>query len=170
MRLLIAFLFLLVACDSTPPPQTVLTLSIEGMHCNSCVQSITAEIDKIDGVTSCVVTLEENNAVVTVTDEALAQTILQNIRRLQFKCRIGWSTTNRSLLGNISNELFLAIWPSDVNLMCFPAVQAKQIALVLKKIENLHHQSAIATKLFHRLRSRETMHQDNSDFLRFPLI
>jgi copper chaperone CopZ len=88
MRLLIAFLFLLVACDSTPPPQTVLTLSIEGMHCNSCVQSITAEIDKIDGVTSCVVTLEENNAVVTVTDEALAQTILQNIRRLQFSVEL----------------------------------------------------------------------------------
>ena len=80
--------FILVGCSSDPPQETVLTYSIVGMHCSGCVQSITAEIDKIDGVTSCVVTLEENNAVVTVTDEALAQTILQNIRRLQFKVEL----------------------------------------------------------------------------------
>ena len=88
MRLLLGFLLLLVACESQPPPRTVLTLSIEGMHCSSCVQSITAEIDKIDGVSSCVVSLEENNAVVTVTDATIAQTIVENIQRLQFTAEL----------------------------------------------------------------------------------
>ena len=51
-------------------------IQIEGMHCDHCKQSVTSELNKIDGV-AAKVKLKKNRAVVSfdrpVDDEALRQ-------------------------------------------------------------------------------------------------
>ena len=53
-------------------------IQIEGMHCDHCKQSVTSELNKIDGV-AAKVKLKKNRAVVSfdrpVDDEALRQAV-----------------------------------------------------------------------------------------------
>lgn len=48
---------------------TVVTLDVQGMHCDACVGLITAEVGKLTGVGEVRVSLEEKTAWVTVDDE-----------------------------------------------------------------------------------------------------
>ena len=84
IRFILCLLLLLVGCSKEPATQTVITYSIEGMHCEGCVESITAEVLRVEGVSSCVVSLDAKNAVVTFWDPSAAQTVLVDIQRLRF--------------------------------------------------------------------------------------
>lgn len=53
------------------------TISIEGMSCQHCVNTITSTLQGLEGVTSVAVSLEAKNAVVegTASDAALKEAI-----------------------------------------------------------------------------------------------
>ena len=59
--------------------QTI-TLNIEGMTCGGCVKSVTSILEGVNGVDKAEVSLENKNAVVTlsadVSDKALSATIV----------------------------------------------------------------------------------------------
>jgi copper chaperone CopZ len=57
----------------------VLHFDVAGMHCDGCVNMITTVVSRLDGVVDCSVSLEEESATVTVTDPALAETIIEAI-------------------------------------------------------------------------------------------
>lgn len=84
IRLFVVLLLLLFSCKVDTPTATTVCYKIGGMHCDSCVESITADVLRVDGVVSCIVSLENEKAVVTITDPVIATTILENIRKLKF--------------------------------------------------------------------------------------
>ena len=60
-----------------------LHLSITGMYCDGCVTAITETVKQIDGVIQCTVSLEQESAVVTVSDPAIAPQIIEKINSLK---------------------------------------------------------------------------------------
>ena len=74
-----AFALLLAGCLSFGPggckpaaaPATTVKLvryDVQGMHCDGCVNAITAKVLKVNGVASCEVSLEEHRATVGLSD------------------------------------------------------------------------------------------------------
>jgi copper ion binding protein len=61
-----------------------LRFSIEGMHCDGCVQAITTAVGNMDGVQACAVSLDEESATVTADDPALAAQIIEKINALGY--------------------------------------------------------------------------------------
>lgn len=61
-------------------PETI--LSVKGMHCPKCVARVTNALEEVDGVTKVVVSLEEENAV--VTGQAEAQVLVDTVNELGF--------------------------------------------------------------------------------------
>ena len=86
MKSVYVLVLLLAGCTSESPPVVPMTLvfSVEGMHCEACVEAITAAVEQVEGVTDCAVSLEEKRAVVLVEDPTLGSTVLEMIRSLQF--------------------------------------------------------------------------------------
>ena len=58
------------------------TLNVEGMHCPKCVARVKKALEGVEGVTSAEVSLEANNAVVTlaadVADEVLIAAVVDS--------------------------------------------------------------------------------------------
>jgi copper ion binding protein len=60
---------LLVACRSEPEPRVMrVEIAVEGMTCESCVQGITHEVGRLEGVQSVEVDLASNTAVVVYAE------------------------------------------------------------------------------------------------------
>ncbi len=91
--LCIALAIALVACDSptvqpaqpvVPVKSTTLVFDVQGMHCNGCVEAITADVRAIAGVRGAQVSLENHTARVEVADPALESTVEGAIRSLGY--------------------------------------------------------------------------------------
>jgi copper ion binding protein len=67
LRALVLGAALLLACRGEPRVMQV-EIAIDGMTCDSCVQAITAEVGRLEGVRSVQVDLEGGKAVVTFTE------------------------------------------------------------------------------------------------------
>lgn len=61
-----------------------LHLDVQGMHCNGCVQAITADVREIDGVTDVQISLEKNSAQITLSKEDSAAKVESSIRALGY--------------------------------------------------------------------------------------
>lgn len=61
-----------------------LHLDIQGMHCDGCVQAITADVREIDGVTDVQVSLEAHAAQVTLSQQGAAAKVESSIRALGY--------------------------------------------------------------------------------------
>jgi len=66
---------------------SVLQFTVEGMHCEGCVGAITQAVSDLPGVTKCEVSLEEERAVVTVTDPSVEPEIIRAIEELTYTAR-----------------------------------------------------------------------------------
>ncbi|PRQ03531.1 Copper-transporting P-type ATPase [Enhygromyxa salina] len=60
---------LLIACKAEPRVMQV-EIAVEGMTCESCVQGITYELERLEGVRSVEVDLDGGKATVTYTEGA----------------------------------------------------------------------------------------------------
>ncbi|MDY7109013.1 MAG: heavy-metal-associated domain-containing protein [Planctomycetota bacterium] len=67
------------AAASEPVETTVLHFDVSGMHCEGCANLLTSVVSRLDGVETCNVSYEDESAAVTVTDPALAETIIETI-------------------------------------------------------------------------------------------
>tara|TARA_B100001750_G_C15184030_1_gene435510 strand:+ start:171 stop:446 length:276 start_codon:yes stop_codon:yes gene_type:complete len=81
------FLFLsllLLSCSKLAAQPKEITLSIEGMHCDTCVNAIATAVQELDGVISCKVSLKKNNAMISFKQPTNATQIINTITDLQF--------------------------------------------------------------------------------------
>lgn len=90
MKNIFVLLFLVLSACSPPKTESQsVTLAIEGMTCQACVNGITAQLTKTPGVLTCNVSLENNSAVVQFDPSRLsAEQAAQRINQLGFKARI----------------------------------------------------------------------------------
>ncbi|MFO0828934.1 MAG: heavy metal-associated domain-containing protein [Phycisphaerales bacterium] len=72
--------YVLVAADNV-----TLKYTVEGMHCDGCVQAITAKVKKVKGVVSCEVVLDKKTATIVVTDESVRKNVEEAITKLGYK-------------------------------------------------------------------------------------
>ena len=92
LSVLLLTLGLLVGCQGEPEPDDanakaeLIVFAVEGMTCESCVNSITKTVAALPTVRQVTVSLDENKATVmaTKTDEATKATIAAAINRLGF--------------------------------------------------------------------------------------
>jgi copper chaperone len=68
-----------------------INLTIKGMHCNGCVNSIASTVGGMEGVSACEVSLEEESAVITVADASIAPRIVERIDELGYSATINES-------------------------------------------------------------------------------
>ena len=61
------------------------SLKVDGMNCMGCVNSITSKVDKLAGVVSCDVSLEEGRATIALSDADSEADVEDTIRKLGFK-------------------------------------------------------------------------------------
>ena len=61
------------------------SLKVDGMNCMGCVNSITSKVDKMAGVLSCEVSLEQGRATIALSDAASEGDVEETIRKLGFK-------------------------------------------------------------------------------------
>jgi copper chaperone CopZ len=87
-----AFVFgaaLLLACRSEPRVMQV-EITIEGMTCDSCVQAITHELERLEGVRSVDVDLDGGKARVTFTEGQSDPTVFeQTIEKIGYQATPG---------------------------------------------------------------------------------
>lgn len=70
-----------------PPPRR-LTIAVEGMTCSSCVQAITAALQKLPGVLKAKVELKVGRATVDYTPSRVTtDVLLKTITKLGYKAR-----------------------------------------------------------------------------------
>ncbi len=69
--------------DTAPPTMTV-TYAVEGMHCENCVQAITAKAKDVPGVVACDVSLDEKRMIVAVDDPAAKQRVAEAVAKLGY--------------------------------------------------------------------------------------
>ncbi|KAK6713853.1 hypothetical protein SNK04_004817 [Fusarium graminearum] len=77
-----------VVIDTAPAPSSRVTLSIGGMTCAVCVNTITQEIEKYPWVTKIAVNLVSNSAAIEYTDGDRAQEIADAIEDLGYEASI----------------------------------------------------------------------------------
>lgn len=66
--------------ESAPNKAVTVQVSVKGMSCMSCVRTITTAVEKLPGVESCTVELEQDKASVTLfTDSTSTETLLSTI-------------------------------------------------------------------------------------------
>jgi copper ion binding protein len=75
LSLALAFV-LLLACRADPRVMQV-EIAVEGMVCESCVQAITYEVGRLEGVRSVEVDLDSGKAVVTYTEGTIEPAIIE---------------------------------------------------------------------------------------------
>jgi copper chaperone len=61
------------------------SMKVEGMNCMGCVNSITSKVDKLAGVVSCNVSLEQGLATIALSDADSEGEVEETIRKLGFK-------------------------------------------------------------------------------------
>ncbi len=77
---------LLTACGGEGSATPVsFSYQVEGMHCNGCVEAITAELREVPGVTSVAVSLEGRSALVVADSAAREAAIESAITGLGYK-------------------------------------------------------------------------------------
>ena len=95
----------LAACTEIEPlPSTTRTagavetvsLEIEGMHCEGCVNAIAGTVDALDGVRSCDVSLEDEFAVVTYTDPMTESDVVDAVASLGYTVTVATSDDGAS--------------------------------------------------------------------------
>lgn len=75
-------------CSKHPAPSAVLTLSIEGMVCDSCAQAIQSELRRVPGVTDATVTFGSKRAAVRFSpDTVKPAALIEAIERLGYRAR-----------------------------------------------------------------------------------
>lgn len=73
MLLLTVAITALPACDSAAPADVVATVSVDGMHCQSCVASIEQAVTTLPGISACQVSLDDGTATIDAdSEDALA--------------------------------------------------------------------------------------------------
>ncbi|WFB34607.1 heavy metal-associated domain-containing protein [Kiritimatiellota bacterium B12222] len=81
-------LFFAGCAKESLPPETI-ELSVKGMTCQDCVDGITGAVTQLPGVSSCTVSLEDENAVIAFAPNKLtAEQIEKRINQLGFKASI----------------------------------------------------------------------------------
>ncbi len=87
----LALVTMLHACNAEPPSSdahaaapAVLVVTIEGMHCAACAASITATMNRCDGIQTAVVSFEEGQATIVGDDEAALEHAVQSAQALGF--------------------------------------------------------------------------------------
>ena len=75
---------LMLTCCGSPKEQKC-AFDVEGMHCNGCVEAITAEVGEVSGVTSVTVSLDGHRADVTLRAPADAAQVESAIEKLGYK-------------------------------------------------------------------------------------
>jgi copper chaperone CopZ len=68
-----------------------LNVTIKGMHCDGCVNTIASTVSGMEGVASCDVSLEDESAVITVADASMAPRIVETINELGYTATINES-------------------------------------------------------------------------------
>lgn len=86
-------LLVIAGCGSSEVPgagasaanetQTI-AYTVEGMHCEGCVNAITDKVKGLKGISDCRVSLEEHRAVVTMANSALSSSVEDAIKRLGY--------------------------------------------------------------------------------------
>ena len=66
----------------------VVSLSISGMTCSSCVNAITENISRLSGISDACVNLLQGSATAVVTSRKLADTIRENIEDSGFEAQV----------------------------------------------------------------------------------
>jgi copper ion binding protein len=69
---------LLFACRAEPQTMQV-ELAVEGMTCDACVQAITHEVGRLEGVVAVAVDLDAGKAVVTYTQGAIEPAAIEQV-------------------------------------------------------------------------------------------
>lgn len=64
------------------------SLKVDGMNCMGCVNSITSKVDKLAGVVSCDVDLEQGRATISLSDADSEGEVEETIRKLGFKVEV----------------------------------------------------------------------------------
>jgi copper chaperone CopZ len=69
----------------TPAPPVVVHLQVDGMHCQGCVDAITDQVKRVDGVVDCKVTLESRQADVAMREASAGPEVRKAIEKLGYK-------------------------------------------------------------------------------------
>lgn len=87
----LALVTMLHACSAEPPSSdahtaapAVLVVTIEGMHCAACAASITATMNRCDGIQTAVVSFEEGQATIVGNNSAALEHAVQSAQALGF--------------------------------------------------------------------------------------
>ena len=92
LRALVLSAALLIACRSEPRTMQV-EIAVGGMTCDSCVQAITHELGRLEGVESVKVDLEGGTAVVTYKEGAIDPATLEaEIEKIGYDAEPGSAT------------------------------------------------------------------------------
>ena len=85
-----ALLLTIMLTAAVMASETKVTIDIEGMTCNGCVNSVTTALNQIEGVQSAEVNLKPGCATVTFDDErADSKQMLEAISKLGYKATLG---------------------------------------------------------------------------------
>ena len=82
--LLCAIALLMSGCKQQASETTTTSVSIEGMHCDACAESIHETVVVIPGIEACEVSFESNSARMTADSPATIETAINRIRLLGF--------------------------------------------------------------------------------------
>ena len=63
---------------------TKIAFTVDGMSCQGCVDAVTTKVAQIEGVRECDVSLDDREAIVTVSDPTIAKVILETIAKLGY--------------------------------------------------------------------------------------
>ncbi|PVU97929.1 hypothetical protein BB561_000193 [Smittium simulii] len=91
--------------------------SIQGMTCQSCVKSITSLVNKIEGVHSCLVSLEHETAQITslCLSDSLQATIIETIEDAGFVATLIPPTNNATTSALYQNNKLISSDPNQIN-------------------------------------------------------
>lgn len=65
----------------------MITLYIEGMKCEGCVNRIKNVLENIKGILSYELSLEEKKLIITVKKEKVVEEVIEKIENMDFKVR-----------------------------------------------------------------------------------
>ncbi|MEE2906995.1 MAG: cation transporter [Planctomycetota bacterium] len=82
--LLCAIALLLSGCKHQASETTTTSVSIEGMHCDACAESIHETVIVIPGIELCEVSYENSAASITADSPTVIETAINRIRQLGF--------------------------------------------------------------------------------------
>lgn len=72
------------ATPATGADLVSLTYSVNGLHCDGCVQGVTSTVSALPGVAECQVSLEEGRMVVRVDEPATGDAVAAAVRAMNY--------------------------------------------------------------------------------------